>query len=662
MSSYREERSRRRTPEVKKKPNVKESRSPSLDSEGDSNNDVATGMDESTSGELVPVSFEVPPTRDGAEMLMNIFDVSTIISWTLAVLAVVVTVLPQDVSIAVYIPALRGTPLASLVGVSDEAVIAVSVFWRLAYNLGLGALLRWQSKYNGMTKFLQVARRWPLAKAAIDRMISLSLPEHGSSSGALDAYPLCFNAWVFMMQIVNVVLPNDVLGFFLVAYRCYLRSFGDHGTFCEQWIASFGFERDELLPDVAISISCETLRALRYAAIVLGVTMFVVSAWGKANAHRVIGHYAWFWGDFFYAVDLQLKFDGIFEIVPHAMYTVGYAWMYGFALLVWSWDLLALAFVSHFAQMLFLEFVENPHIEKLYAVQKSPSEVEAFKTRHRANIFVVTNFDALRPSDWMVGIIAIQLAVVTCMLPIETAVGLTISCRIIGTAIVGTFLRQQSKSKFWTRRFIMKGASAQEAFDNWIRIYNVIDSSMNVSLIICAARFFRAESYVELWQHPEGGPGVVAAYVCMAISFLWISHWALTSSYEILGDKGWFFGDFFLPVQKQKNLYGEGIFRYVTNPDILLGKLWLYALVIFTRSSTVFILAITAHIASYVLLVAVEKPHMRQIYAPEALREHSTMATEKLHRKMRRIRAKMKRQFSAIERAQYYRFHNWFEN
>ena len=95
-------------------------------------------------------------------MLMNIFDVSTIISWTLAVLAVVVTVLPQDVSLQCTF--LRfGTPLASLVGVSDEAVIAVSVFWRLAYNLGLGALLRWQSKYNGMTKFLQVARRWPLA-------------------------------------------------------------------------------------------------------------------------------------------------------------------------------------------------------------------------------------------------------------------------------------------------------------------------------------------------------------------------------------------------------------------------------------------------------------------------------------------------------------------
>ena len=198
-------------------------------------------------------------------------------------------------------------------------------------------------------------------------------------------------------------------------------------------------------------------------------------------------------------------------------------------------------------------------------MQKS-SEVEAFKTRHRANIFVVTNFDALRPSDWMVGIIAIQLAVVTCILPIETAVGLTISCRIIGTAIVGTFLRQQSKSKFWTRRFIMKGASAR-AFDNWIRIYNVIDSSMNVSLIICAARF-RAESYVELWQHPEGGPGVVAAYVCMAISFLWISHWALTSSYEILGDKAGFLAISSSLCKKQKNLYGEGIFRYVTNPDI----------------------------------------------------------------------------------------------
>ena len=129
------------------------------------------------------------------------------------------------------------------------------------------------------------------------------------------------------MQVVNVVLPNDALGFFLVAYRCYLRSFGETGTFCEGWIAHLGFEKDDLLPDAFLSISCETLEALRYAAVAIGITMFVLSAWGKANAHKVIGHYAWFWGDFFYRVDLDLKFDGVFELVPHAMYTVGYARM-----------------------------------------------------------------------------------------------------------------------------------------------------------------------------------------------------------------------------------------------------------------------------------------------------------------------------------------------
>jgi phosphatidylethanolamine N-methyltransferase len=37
------------------------------------------------------------------------------------------------------------------------------------------------------------------------------------------------------------------------------------------------------------------------------------------SAHRTLGHYAWFWGDFFFRIKTSLTFDGIFELFPHPM-------------------------------------------------------------------------------------------------------------------------------------------------------------------------------------------------------------------------------------------------------------------------------------------------------------------------------------------------------
>ncbi|KAB5576531.1 phosphatidylethanolamine N-methyltransferase [Coniochaeta sp. 2T2.1] len=538
--------------------------------------------------------FIVPTTHDMVSQLLdprqpkNLSDV------------IVLVILALHIAAAYYLPASLRRPVFA----------AIFLFWRAAYNIGIGFLLRVQSNHKLLVTW---AKKWKLFEnpstgknprpwlyKLLKRELEAKIPEDYEFEKA----PIEYNTWLTFRRVVDLILMCDFVSYCLFAIVCGHKPEGEN---------------------ILMTFS-------RWA---VGIILVGFNLWVKLDAHRVVKDYAWYWGDFFYLIDQELTFDGVFEMAPHPMYSIGYAGYYGISMMAASYDVLFISILAHAAQFAFLVVVENPHIEKTYnpppprvradstmsdfnsqaseqlsdAGSFSPSKPLRETPTPVHNLLGLRNLDLFRTTDYSVILLLSYLAVLTVATPNTRLVqGLFVAhallWRLWYSVGLGIILTLQSEDKMFTRHFLKFGESAGEAWRQWKGMYHLSNALCHGSFIAACWKMY---SFPEDWSY-----GWVLLKHVIGLGLVALQMWTASSIYESLGEFGWFYGDFFF--DSTGKLTYKSIYRFLNNPERVFGTAGLWGAALMSWSRSIFLLAITGHLLTLAFISYVEKPHMQKIY------------------------------------------------
>lgn len=112
---------------------------------------------------------------------------------------------------------------------------------------------------------------------------------------------------------------------------------------------------------------------------------------------------------------------------------------------------------------------------------------------------------------------------------------------------------------------------------------------------------------------PDWFLGLTLLRHVLGLSLIALQLWTAMSIYDSLGEFGWFCGDFFFD-PPASNLTYSGIYRFLNNPERVLGLAGVWGVAFITWNAPIFYLAATAHILNLAFLQFVERPHMTKLY------------------------------------------------
>lgn len=492
------------------------------------------------------------------------------------------------------------------------AVIYLS--WRTAYNAGIGWLLHNQSHHKTMIRWAEKTKIFvnpdtgenpnPKLYSLIKRELETKIPHDYSFESA----PIEYNTWLVFRRLVDLILMCDFTSYCLFAIAC------GHKPIDESILMTL----------------------LRWTS---GIVLVLFNLWVKLDAHRVVKDYAWYWGDFFYLIDQELTFDGVFEMAPHPMYSVGYAGYYGISLMAASYKVLLISIIAHAAQFAFLVLVENPHIEKIYNPppprkrstptdstadlpsgsdtptapmpfdEMPPNASVSYSAKPPSVHNLLGSLDLYRTTDSSTMIIQLLVFALTALTPCTPRyqilfVANAAMWRVWYSVGIGYLLTNQSNSKSWTRHFVKYGEPPLEAWNQWKGTYHL-------SMIMSYASFMAA--VWKMYTLPtDWGYGLVLFRHVVGAGLISLQIWTSVSIYQSLGEFGWFFGDFFF--DESPKLTYNGIYRFLNNPERVLGLAGVWGAVLITNSRAITFLALLSHILSLGFIQFVERPHMQKLY------------------------------------------------
>ncbi|ODV66356.1 phosphatidyl ethanolamine N-methyltransferase [Hyphopichia burtonii NRRL Y-1933] len=510
--------------------------------------------------------------------------------------------------------------------------IGLYIFWRLSYNFGIGWLLNQQSNHNRLVNWsIQLNIFNNENKSLLSKFMKLEIQSQMGNDYSISDYPIEFNTWLVFRKIVDLILMSDFTTFICLVVSCCLK---DDWQFIQNqstWLIN--------------------------SRIVIGSLLILFNLWVKINAHNTIKDYAWYWGDFFFRQinNEELIFDGVFEMVPHPMYSIGYIGYYGFALISKSYTVLVIALFGHFLQMIFLHFIENPHIDKIYGPSENDTALaKIFKLKDLKNfdnaepLIGLWNFNWFRASDLINLIISITYAII---IPFMSSIAtnlefrgyqitidkflfsLTVAIKLFESIVVNVLLLLQSYNKFFTKWYLLKNIPVSKSLNNWSVLYN--------SLINLTYSSFIGFNFYNLFTIPLYSTKLLIhdyLYLRIFFGFLLVitQIWINSSIIDLIGYFGWFYGDFFIPkssfLPHRSTLTKAGVYRYLNNPEQIFGNCGIIGITLIIPNVENIIITLIWVTNNFLRNNFIEKVHMIKIYGEdEVLKDSGVTKTFKTH-------------------------------